>query len=103
MVLQAVPTIGLNFLMERIICYLLISVDVHKIPYRVFVPQGTVLGPVLFLCFSANITGSVNTSTLRTYADDTRIFKGVTDQADCQFLQNDLNAIFSWLHYDNCL
>ena len=60
------------------------------------VPQGTVLGPLLFLCFSADINDSINDSVLSMYADDTKLFKGIQNHGDSMLLQNDLNAISNW-------
>ena len=60
------------------------------------VPHGTVLGPLLFLCFSADINDSINDSVLSMYADDTKLFKGIQNHGDSMLLQNDLNAISNW-------
>ena len=62
------------------------------------VPQGTVLGPVLFLLHISNIAGDVSSRTTTTsYVDDTRASRSIVDPAaDCQALQNDLASIYSW-------
>ncbi len=87
-VLQTVAIVTVTFLMER----------KHHVKCA-HLCQGMVLGPLLFLCFSTNITGSVNTNTLSIQVFTLMIlfgFKGVTDPSDCQLLQNKLNAILSW-------
>ena len=62
------------------------------------VPQGTVLGPVLFLLHIADIANNVSAgTTTNSYVDDTRVQRSISDvDQDCSTLQEDLNTIYSW-------
>ena len=60
------------------------------------VPQGTVLGPVLFILYSSDLPSVVYHSKLSMYADDTKVFKSIQNINDCQLLQEDLDRIFDW-------
>ena len=62
------------------------------------VPQGTVLGPVLFLLHIADIAQNVSAeTTTNSYVDDTRVQRSISDvDQDCRALQEDLNTIYSW-------
>ena len=61
------------------------------------VPQGTVLGPILFLVHIRNIAVGLSTSTSATsFADDTRVQRGVRSVQDSSTLQADLQQIYSW-------
>ena len=58
------------------------------------VPQETVLGSLLFLCFVNDIPGLVS-STVHLYTDD--VYYIVTNSVkDCVRLQPDLNELFRW-------
>jgi ribonuclease P/MRP protein subunit RPP40 len=61
-------------------------------------PQGTVLGPVLFLLDIADIARGVSSSTTTSsYVDDTRVSRSIVDmESDCQELQQDLASIYHW-------
>ena len=59
------------------------------------VPQGSVLGPLLFLCYINDITQNL-TSKVRLYADDTLIYRNILNEQDVVALQNDLNTIMKW-------
>ena len=48
------------------------------------VPQGTVLGPVLFLVHIRNISRELSpATTASSFADDTRVQRGISSPADC--------------------
>ena len=63
------------------------------------VPQGTVLGPLLFLI--SDIGKDVSASKLVSFADDTRLYSDVGDVTDCDSLQFDLNAVYDWAPSNN--
>ena len=60
------------------------------------VPQGTVLGPLLFLITISDINKDISSSKLISFADDTRIYSKIAEVSDCDNLQYDLNMIYDW-------
>ena len=54
------------------------------------IPQGSVLGPLLFVIYINDLPNSI-ISDIYMFADDTKIFKIITSDIDCQILQTDLN------------
>jgi len=59
------------------------------------VPQGSVLGPLLFLIFINDIdTGIFNT--ILKFADDTKVYGKAVSSADTSRLQSDLSALCKW-------
>ena len=59
------------------------------------VPQGSVLGPVLFLVYINDIISNIQ-SEIRLFADDVFIYKTIKTTNDHQILQNDLNLLIKW-------
>ena len=57
------------------------------------VPQGSVLGPLLYLCYSADLQHVVNHSTISMYADNSKLYKAIEHLQDCLLLQRDLDRI----------
>ena len=65
------------------------------------VPQGSVLGPLLFLVLIGDIDREVTTSFVSSFADDTRAVNGISTNADVCDLQVDLDAIYHWADENN--
>jgi hypothetical protein len=61
------------------------------------VPQGTVLGPVLFLVHIALMGADLSVgTTITSFADDTRLKRGIIEEQDCATLQLDLETVYNW-------
>ena len=59
------------------------------------VPQGSVLGPVLFLCYVNDMPETVSFF-IYMYADDTKIGRAVSNIEDNRRLQADLDRVQEW-------
>lgn len=65
------------------------------------VPQGTVLGPLLFLILLSDISSGISVSNVISFADDTRIYSKIEGGDDCNHLQSDLAKIYMWAQTNN--
>jgi hypothetical protein len=61
------------------------------------VPQGTILGPILFLLYVNDLPDCIKNSSVSLYADDAKIYDIVSSNTSCSLkLQEDLDRVHEW-------
>ena len=89
-----------NFLSE---CVQSVKIGDCFSPYRSVtsgVPQGSVLGPVLFVLFVNDIIYCADSSvTMKMFADDTKLYTVIVDDSSVANLQSSLDRIHRWSNH----
>ena len=98
-----------SFLSNRTQTVLLENSSSSQIPVTSGVPQGTVLGPILFLIYINDLPDYLKHSQIRLFADDSIIYRTIKSQNDCLKLQEDIESAIKWeqdwlmsFHPDKC-
>ena len=74
------------------------------------VPQGSILGPLFFVLFINDIYENIEANTnIALYTDDTKIWREINSNNDCNILQKDIDTLYTWsknnkmtFHPDKC-
>lgn len=67
----------------------------QEVPVTSGVPQGSVLGPTLFILYINDLPDTVSAN-VRLFADDTKLFGPAQSLAECSSLQSDIDKLDSW-------
>ena len=59
------------------------------------VPQGSVLGPILFLLYVNDLRNWIKCS-MSMFADDTKVWYIIKSDSDCLALQMDIDVLVQW-------
>ena len=87
------------YLSHRHQCVSLNNSTSNTLPVISGVPQGSILGPVLFLIFVNDLPPTVSSSSLYLFADDTKCLSHINNLGDSLSLQDDLNLLTSWSNH----
>ncbi len=90
-----------SFLVGRTQCVVIEGVSSFVALVISGVPQGSVLGPLLFILFIDDMNGRVEFSTIRLFADDTRLLHTIDTYDNVRELQSDLYAVITWSRENN--
>ncbi len=97
-----------SFLSNRSQTVVLNGISSNSVPITSGVPQGSVLGPLLFLIYINDLPNGLS-SKVRLFADDTLLYLTISRPEDLLAFQKDLDAIDNWcrlwqmsLNYDKC-
>ena len=84
-----------NFLTTRQQTVIIDGEKSENSPVTSGVPQGTVLGPLLFLMYINDLPEST-TSQVRLFADDCILYREISSNDDCVALQQDIDSLCEW-------
>ena len=84
-----------SFLSDRYQRVMVNSAQSSWLPVLSGVPQGTVLGPLLFLIYINDIVLGID-SEIRLFADDCIVYREIRNSCDSASLQSDINKLHKW-------
>jgi hypothetical protein len=84
------------FLFSRSQCVKVGECVSDKVDISSGVPQGSVLGPILFLCYINDIVDVLNNACIQIFADDSKVYLGSKNVGEHVALCNDIKKNFEW-------
>lgn len=72
------------------------SVNSEYLNVKSGVPQGSILGPLMFVLYINDLPSVLSCSTISMYADDSKFYKEIKTLEDCEDFQQDLNNVVIW-------
>ena len=97
-----------DYLHERTQTVLVNGEKSYTAPVLSGIPQGTCLGPLLFVIYINDLLDEIDSDGFL-FADDTKIFRKIASQEDSSILQSDINKLQKWsekwllkFHPDKC-
>ena len=99
-----------NYLGGRQQCVIIENVKSSSKNVLSGVPQGSILGPILFILFINDMAEGIDCNTnLILYADDTKMWRKIRSERDHIILQTDINYLLMWsinnkinFNFDKC-
>ena len=85
-----------SYLLSRQQCVKIRHNNSSLLPVLSGVPQGSILGPLLFLIYINDIPNYVVSSSTLMFADDTKCYKTIAQPSDSTQLQHDINSLCRW-------
>ena len=92
-----------NFLGNRKQCVRIENTLSREAPLHSGVPQGSVLGPLLFLVYISDLDKNLKDASIGVlkYVDDSKLICEVTEEDDVFENQNSINDIYEWADTNN--
>ena len=66
------------------------------LPVKSGIPQGSILGPLLFIIYINDLSSSISYSNLLKFADDVKCYRAICNSNDSLGLQLDIDSLFQW-------
>ena len=86
-----------SYLSDREQCVVIGNTKSSFKPVLSGVPQGSILGPILFVLFINDLPNGLSAGTnLALYADDTKIWRTINSENDHEILQRDITYLNNW-------
>jgi hypothetical protein len=86
-----------GFLSDRVQCVNANGAKSTYVNVSSGVPQGSVMGPLLFLLFINDIEDSVENVKIKIFADDCKLYFKCSTDADFELLVHDIENVFNWI------
>ncbi len=85
-----------SYLTDRCQRVTVLGATSNTLPISSGVPQGSILGPALFLIYVNDLPDSVNSCQIAMFADDTKLYSTIKCVEDATLLQSDLVNLEHW-------
>ena len=86
-----------NFLSERIQYVDYLGFSSESLPVTMGVPQGSILGPLLFLIYINDLPSASDIFSILMYADDTTLFCNFDNIRNNTIINTELEKVYGWL------